>query len=221
MFHLSLLKNPSEGLPKWGASSAQSDITQVKAALGTTATAGGVVLDFAGITAANASYVRASVAWLIRCGMAHHSNTSNYHVSSDDPWGVKPADIGGVFLANVAAEVREEVDSVLSQPGYRLACFEIVEWKPPAIVSRTRILGHLDEQLRQCLFKLYAIGGSGTAADLHARYADEGVQITAWNNRLAGLYERLLLRRKKSGRNFIYHTLSKELDQYGLSLSAA
>jgi len=173
-----------------------------------------LLIDFSGIDAINGSYSRAILGWLIRCATARRSGL-RLRRRLDDPWAVRPLPIERIFVHNLAPDVREEIDGLLCQPGIRLPCLEAVTIGSDR-VSQARLLGHLDRQLRECLARLYAIGGEGTTLDLHARYSGDEVKITAWNNRLAALYDRLLVDRRKDGRTWIYTTVTQHLKSYGI-----
>lgn len=207
---------------RWGASMAQEDIRQVVSRFTDLRHPESVVLDFAGIEAINSSYARASVAWFLRCIIASRRGTESF-VGSLDPWAVRPLRITTFYISNLADEVREEIDGLLRQPSFKLACYELLS---PVVTAdsrlgEARLLGHLDEQLYQCLIRLYGAGGKATATDLQTAFSGDGVQTTAWNNRLAALYERALIGRTKDGRSWIYHTNTENLKNHGIQMEAA
>ena len=178
-----------------------------------------LILDFEGIKAINGSYVRASVAWVIRCAIAARKG-ERASAGDPDPWAIQPIRCERLFVKNLAEDVREEIDGLLRQPSFKLPCLEATQVLPSERISSAVLLGHLDRQLVECLRRLYEAGGSAKAADLHDRYPDDGVQITAWNNRLAALHERLLIARRKDGRFWIYEIITSHLEVYGLPIQA-
>jgi hypothetical protein len=212
--HRLISKNSSGGAIRCGAPLAQDDLKPLLSSLAQPAVHDGLILDFAGIEAVNGSYARATVAWLIRCARTHRAAIS-LRKRNADPWAVKPFAIERIFVQNLAPDVREEIDGLLCQPSFRLPCLEALK-VTSAQVSHARLLGHLDRQLRECLARLYEIGGEATTLDLHEQYSGDNVQVTAWNNRLAALHERLLVTRRKDGRSWIYETVTQHLKSYGI-----
>lgn len=222
LIHRLLPDSPDALRARWGASLAQADIRPVVARFSEFRQPESVILDFAGIEAINASYARASVAWFLRCILASRRGSDSY-AGNPDPWAVRPVRIGTFFVTNLSDDVREEIDGLLRQPSFKLACYELLS--PPeesnGSLAEARLLGQLDEQLYQCLIRLYGEGGKSTASDLQAAYSEDGVQTTAWNNRLAALYERALISRTKDGRSWIYHTNTEDLKNHGIPMETA
>jgi hypothetical protein len=223
MFVHRMLLDPSNADPaRWGASLAQADIRPLVVRFADSRHPDSVVMDFRGIKAINASYARASVAWFLRCISASRRGSEAF-TGNIDPWAIRPLQIKTFFVSNLSDDVREEIDGLLRQPSFKLACFELqspvkADDRPPGMA---RLLGHLDQQLYQCLLRLYGAGGKATATDLQASFPGDGVQTTAWNNRLASLYERGLVARIKDGRSWIYHTITEDLNNYGIPMEAA
>jgi hypothetical protein len=219
--HRLLPKSPDALRARWGASLAQADIRPIVARFLEFRQQESVILDFEDIQAINASYARASVAWFLRCINASRKGSEPY-AGNPDPWAVRPLRIGTFFVTNLSDDVREEIDGLLRQPSFKLACYELLSTpKESSRPGEARLLGHLDEQLYQCLVRLYAAGGKSTASDLQAAFAEDGVQTTAWNNRLAALYERALISRSKDGRSWIYHTNTEDLKNHGIPMETA
>jgi hypothetical protein len=210
MSEISLLHADERRAFKIGATRGQADIKPLITTLKNSRAEAPVVLNFDGIRAVNASYVRASVAWLIRSGMLARNGVKPSERDSDPI----PLRISQVFVRNLASDVREEIDGLLRQPSFKLSCFEFVS------PTRLRLLGHLDLALWQCLEALYQCGGEITALGLHRKRRSDGVQTTAWNNRLAALYARMLVDRRKEGRFWVYRTVSKQIEPYGIQVPA-
>src|SRR5207247_10001004 len=110
------------------------------------------------IQAVNGSYVRASVAWLIRCAMAQRRRMS-HSIDDADPWRIRPIKIEQLFVQNLTDDVRDEIDGLLRGPDIKLPCLEILAAGRTQI-TKALLLGHLDRQLASCLHRLYQIGGS-------------------------------------------------------------
>jgi hypothetical protein len=163
-----------------------------------------VVLDFSGIESATASYLKATIIWLIQCGRSStriRRNSAPYGAHDPIPLAIYPAVIG---LTN---DVREELDAVL--PGYRLPCLEVLRLSRGKIL-RAALHGPLDEALSDTLSALTQ-SGSGTASSLCELYPDRKIMTTGWNNRLADLHELRLATRKKEGRQWVYKPVAVEV----------
>lgn len=124
-----------------------------------------VFLDFAGIEAATASFLRESV--LAFRDMARGRRSNIYPV-----------------VANANEAVREDLtELVKSRGGVLLAC----ELDDNGQVSGARIIGELDPK-QQLTFDLVKKQGETNAVELMRQHgSDETVGPTAWNNRLAAL----------------------------------
>ena len=211
MIEFSLANKRPNVAVRIGATRGQADIEPLVKQLAGFLTESAVVMNFSGIEAINSSYARASVGWLLRCGMLARGGMLE-HPETDGVWAIRPINLAQIVLRNLAGEVREEIDGLLRQPSFKLACFE---FRSPGALA---ILGHLDAALWDCLSKLYDFGGTATAPDLHKHNRREGVQITAWNNRLSALYVRMLVDRRKEGRFWVYRTVSKNIEPYGIQV---
>ena len=190
------LDQQSEGEFRFGATWAQGDLktllTTLEALEGEKLVE--LTLDFSGLKSVNGSYVRATVLWLLRCAMAWRKQVEEVDPAGD---GLRPLPIVKLFVQNLDTEVRDEISIVC-----RDALLPCIEVSP---LGEGALLGHLDRAFSHCLASIQAIGGKGSAQDLHEQIGGE-VKVTAWNNRLAGLYELMLLQRSKVGRFWIYET---------------
>jgi hypothetical protein len=79
------------------------------------------------------------------------------------------------------------------------------------------LVGPLDHGLRITLQTLIELG-KATGAELARHMPAEGIQPTAWNNRLKELYDKRLLLREKLGRRQIYFPIAKEIGLHGVQL---
>jgi hypothetical protein len=199
---------------RWGATTGQADLgnlaTRVESADGPV-----VVLDFEGIEAANGSYLRATALWMLRCAIEGRKNSRYEGEGSQDPWRIRPLAMEGFFLAGLSDEVRHDVTILLKEG--RLPCLEVVKWEGDEIQS-VAILGHLDTQLRRTFDCLLEIGEASSAETLSRRFPEDRIGVTGWNNRLAELYQRHLIGRRKDGKFWKYFTMFKEVAD-GLRLS--
>lgn len=197
-----------------GAPQGQKDMDPLVKILGNNSRIEAVVLDYKGIQAVNGSYVRATIGWLLNCARIARLGEVPPNVSSD-PWAVRSLPIRMIFIQNVSDDVRNDINSFLKNPDVKFPCLEVRSRNKEEIQS-AQLVGHLDRQLLECLQRLYAVGGSATASDLYEKYRGDNVQITAWNNRLAGLYERLLVNRQRNGRAWMYQKITNEITDYGI-----
>lgn len=158
-----------------------------------------VVLDFDGIESATASYLKATLLWLLgRSGSA----ASSVPDAANAPLNVYPV------VAGLNAEVSGELDELLR--GHGRSCLELVRMVGDEILS-ARLRGPLDKTLRETL-AILTEAGCATATELHQRYPQERpITVTAWNNRLSDLTTRRLARRTRQGRQWLYQALSREV----------
>lgn len=149
-----------------------------------------VLLDFTGIESATSSYLKAVVFGFFD------------GAQRNDGVKVKSAFPVLVCLPEV---VREEVSHLAS-----LAVRQIVEGlkvRGEEVLVAT-LHGKLDGALETTLNALL-VKGAATATDLHAAAGNEPA-ITAWNNRLADLYAKRLVRRRRVGKQWIYEPIARE-----------
>ena len=96
------------------------------------------------------------------------------------------------LAAKNLGSIREDLETCLDLAGVALWDFDHHE---------PRGLGALDSSATETL-KLCAEKGSVTAAELSTLFPS--VKRTAWNNRLASLFEKRLLRREQHGKSLVY-----------------
>lgn len=201
-------KNPI----RFGATRAQADMQGVLESIRSQTGLVQVMLDYKGIEAVNGSYVRASVAWMTRCGIAARAGETQPQTPPLDPWEIRPLPLRAVFAANLSGEVREEIDLYFKKE--RLPCLEAMSWNGDQ-VSRVRLLGHLDQQLVRALDCLVSLKKDVVAEDLWKAFPDDRIGLTAWNNRLSELYQRHMVSRAKDGKFWRYSLEFKEVE-YGI-----
>lgn len=149
-----------------------------------------VFLDFSGIEAATASFLRESV--LAFRDMAR-SRRSNVHP----------------IVANANEAVREDLTELVKSRGGVLVTCELDEENR---VTEPRVIGELDPK-QQLTFNLVRKRGATDAAELMREHgAAENVGPTAWNNRLAALVGLgLVIEDFSSGRTKRYRPLLQEI----------
>ncbi len=201
-------KNPI----RFGASRAQADMDGILESIRNQTGAIQIMLDYKGIEAVNGSYVRASVAWFARCGIATRSGEPQPKTPPLDPWEIRPLPLRAIFAANLSDEVREEIDLYFKKE--RLPCLEALSWKGDQVI-RVRLLGHLDQQLARALDCLVTLKKNVVAEDLWKAFPDDRIGLTAWNNRLSELYQRQMVSRAKDGKFWRYSLEFKEVE-YGI-----
>lgn len=196
---------------RFGATRAQADMMGILDSIRNQKGNAQVILDFAGIEAVNGSYVRASVAWLTRCGILARNGEPLAKLSGD-PWELRPLPLSGIFVANLSDEVRDEIDLYFKNE--RLPCLEAITCKEDEIVQ-TRLLGHIDPQLARALDCLIVLNKDVVADDLWKSFPDDRIGLTAWSNRLSELYQRHMVTRLKDGKFWRYSLEFREV-AYGI-----
>ncbi len=164
-----------------------------------------VVVDFSKIKSATASYLKATIVWLIQCARLNANDGLN-HSQSSGPHELVPLPIYPL-VAGLTAEVRSELDDVL--PAYRLPCLEMLK-RSEGKILRAALHGPLDDALADTL-RVLTKCGAATASSLQNRFKDRGISTTGWNNRLADLYKVRLAVRKKVGRQWLYEPVAVEV----------
>ncbi len=161
-----------------------------------------VILDFSGIESATASFIKATIIRLIRLSQRTIDAEPVARSVEETPLlNVYPC------VHGLTADVREELSEVLASQ--RLVCLEAAAWNTTHVTTAT-LYGPLEAPLWATLQKL--VGTSGfTAAELHERYSNESINVTAWNNRLADLLRHRLVRRVRQGRPWLYSSIAGEV----------
>lgn len=165
-----------------------------------------VVLDFSNIKSATASYLKATIIWLIQCARLsatdglNHNHTASAHQLV--PLPIFP------LVTGLTEEVRGELDDVLL--AYRLPCLETLKHSDRKVI-RAALHGPLDDALADTLGVLTK-SQSATASSLQDKFRDRGISTTGWNNRLADLYLSRLALRRKIGRQWLYEPVAAEVE---------
>lgn len=170
-----------------------------------------VILDFTGIKAINASYVKSSFFWLFLCGqLAANRKAYDYPVRrASDP---RPCDIY-VVAAGLEKEVEEEFVEFFKTR--QLPLLIAKEWSDENVHSAI-LEGHLEPALKTTLTALLQRHG-GNAPQLHSEHPGENITVTAWNNRLSDLSELRLVRRTRVGKMWNYQPIAERIT-YGRSI---
>ena len=119
------------------------------------------------------------------------------------------------LVSNINRVIEDELELLLEMRGDAIMCCDM---DMNDILSRhgvpdridhfnVRLLGHLDPKQALAFDLVNRLGGAGPATLLHHPDNNETVGITAWNNRLADLVKRGLLREFSMGRAKSYQPL--------------
>ena len=164
-----------------------------------------IIVDFSGIQSATASYLKATILWLIESARLSASGELNRSGARGphDPLALPIYPL----VAGLNAEVRNELDDILL--AYRTPCLETLDHSDQKIL-RAILHGTLDNALSDTLAVLTQCG-SATATSLHDRFHDRKISATGWNNRLADLHELRLALRRKVGRQWLYEPVAAEV----------
>ena len=147
-----------------------------------------LIIDFKSVTVATASFLRESV-FALRALL--RSKKSNFYP----------------VVANANAIIRDELGILMPYGGDALLSCSI---ENTGVVTNVHLIGRLDEK-QKSIFDLITSRGETDAGALQREFgAAEGVQQTAWNNRLSGLASLGLIVEVNRGRAKRYHSLLKE-----------
>lgn len=142
---------------------------------------GPLFLDFDGVDVATSSYLRAGV-----IGFRDYCRNAGL--------GLYPV------VANASQAILDDLSLLLEQMGEAfLVCRIDFSQGSPSEVS---VLGKLESKQRLTLEAVIELGEADAAA--LAQRANDGVRLTAWNNRLAALVAKGLLMEDKKGRGKTY-----------------
>lgn len=161
-----------------GAITGRRLLSALIAATPSAATPTPTLLDFCGVEVATASFLRESV--IAFRDYARQALPNIYPV-----------------VANMPAAVAEELDFFVRARGDVLLSCEL---DPQGEVANARLVGALDPAQR-ATFDLVCEIGAISAPELAARFADQHIGPTAWNNRLSVLASKGLLVERRQGRS--------------------
>jgi type V secretory pathway adhesin AidA len=137
-----------------------------------------VFLDFEGIEVATASFLRETV-----IGFRDYVRLSLNNVY--------------VVVANLAPAILEELEFFIRARGEALWMCEL---DGQGRVHSPRMLGELDP-VQRATFEAVAELGAATASGLAAKFSDQRIGPTAWNNRLSSLAAKGLLVERRVGKS--------------------
>ncbi|MBO4227899.1 DUF4325 domain-containing protein [Bradyrhizobium neotropicale] len=143
-----------------------------------------VFLDFKGVEVATSSFLREAI-----IGFRDYARLT--------------ATIVYPVAANLAPPVLEELEFFLRA---RNDVFWVCDLDADGQVSSARLLGDLDPAQR-ATFDAVRDLGSVTAPELAARFSDQNIGPTAWNNRLSGLAAKGVLVERKVGKTKSFSSL--------------
>lgn len=160
------------------------------------------ILNLENAKSVTGSYLRATVHWALLCGQAEAG--TNGH-STADQWAVRPLPLFPAVTGG-SPEVVDDVDDFFRARS--LPLLQIIT-RDEARLQQARLLGLLDRFLAATLFSLAEMG-EATAAELAER-SKEAITVNAWSNRLADLYVRRLVTRRRVGKFWRYSPLAEEI----------
>jgi hypothetical protein len=164
-----------------------------------------VAIDFSGIEIVTASYIKATVLCLATCGRLHAGALTAGEQKTLDWSSVEPLNVFPLVV-EASEDVRSEIDEVFGRRGLACVCIQSLTMD----AAEGKILGNVDPAIARTLQSLRGQSET-TAEELHASFPSEGVNITAWSNRLAELLRLRIARRKREGKTWRYQPLAQTL----------
>jgi hypothetical protein len=174
-----------------GATLGEAHAKLVRSLVPTTAAeqADAVILDFAGVESASASYLKRLI--------------NPFFASPPDPESF-PQEVSPILTNVESSDLKEEIEDYLVGKGRVLIVADARQDRP----KFQHLLGRLDgaaaetfedlRELKQC-----------TAAQLYERHREATTNQTAWNNRLVQLVDMRIAHRSREGRFWIYEPTVK------------
>jgi hypothetical protein len=162
------------------------------------------VVDFDEVEHATASYMKNSLLWLTLCGQMYAGALGPEEQRSRDWTSLEPLNVFPAVL-NANADIQHEIDEVFG--GRRgLACL-LAESVEDNVITVGKVLGAVDPVAARTIKALQGVP-EATAEDLYRKCPDEGVNITAWSNRLFDLNRIRIARRRRQGKFWKYQPLA-------------
>lgn len=164
-----------------------------------------ILLDLTGIETATASFLKATIIQLLRAGQRAASGelpVAAPSVPALPAWNIFPCVVG------LADDVREELVEVLASQ--RLVCLEVLAWDQTTL-QKARLHGTIERTHWDTLASLISAVSGMTASQLYEGHREEGINQTAWNNRLSELFRLRLVRRVRQGRHWLYSSIAREV----------
>jgi hypothetical protein len=165
-----------------------------------------VAVDFSGIELVTASYIKATVLWLAMCGRLHAGALTPAEQKTFDWASIESLNVFPLVVG-ATEDVRGEIDEVFGRRGLPCVC---VESRTKNAILEGKVLGNVDPAIARTIQSLRGHSET-TAEDLHANSPSEGVNITAWSNRLAELLRLRIAQRKRQGKTWRYQPLAQTL----------
>jgi len=162
-----------------------------------------VVLDFTGVEAANASFLKATAFHLFLCGRLF-ANSSSRPVTNESEFSPKPFNVFPVF-ANLGPDVADEMTEVFQGRGFPFV--EALSWSDD-LLNQMRVRGHIEPAMREAILVLDG-KKDVTATELSRGTQSPSIAPTAWNNRLADLNLNRLARRRRQGKHWHYSLIAE------------
>lgn len=169
-------------------------------------------IDLGNLPEATASYIKAVALLPFLAGMKFAMPSLDLTGMAPDAAALQPLNVFPVFL-NPSADWIAGLDAVFGREGLCCVLADAVE---NDTVPSARILGHADRAVLQTL-QAVRTHTEIRASELHAA-TDEGITVTAWNNRLADLWTRRLIRRTRAGNSWKYQPFLAGEILYGLPI---
>ncbi|UJR86676.1 Hypothetical protein I5071_87770 [Sandaracinus amylolyticus] len=160
-----------------------------------------LVLDFAPVRSATASYLK--VFWLsvVRAGERWMQAQASVAIEGEPP----TVDVYPV-LTNLTEDVREEFAVLAKAEG---VCAIEARLPRDSELGVVHVHGVLEPSVRETILAL-SMHGPVSAAALHAAQGSK-LAATAWNNRLNELCRLRLATRRKVGRQMVYELIAREV----------
>jgi len=162
-----------------------------------------VLFDFAQIEHVTASYLKNVLLRFTLCGQMHAGALGAEEQRSGHWSFLKPLNVFPVVV-NANAEVRHEIDEVFGLRGLACVAADSLEGD---VIAVGKVLGAIDPVVARTIEALKGFT-EATANDLHQKFPKDGINITAWNNRLLGLNRSRIAQRRKEGKFWKYQPLA-------------
>lgn len=185
----------------YGATMGEAHAAPLFARLTTTPPGTPVIIDFTGIAAVTASYLKTTIIRLVDAAVLSTGldDLPQSLRSKAEAFDVFP------FVAGCSPDVVEEIGTVLESRS--LPLLEAVDWAATG-VTHARLHGVLERALREALTAL--MGQESATATALARLG--GPNPTAWNNRLAELHRLRLATRERVGKQLVFRRVAREVE---------
>ena len=161
------------------------------------------ILDLGQAASVTASYIRATLHWVLLCGQAEVQQKGVG--GGIDIWAIRPLPLYPI-VTGCSPEIAGEVDDFFRSRN--LPLLHVTERTKRELKS-AHLLGTLDSFLATSLQGLTKLG-EGTAMQL-SKASNEAISVNGWNNRLADLYHLRLVTRRRSGKFWIYSPLVRTI----------